>query len=158
MTHRIQTVIARENYIVEVLFYGGEIKQYDMKSLFTVFPQFLLFQTVTGLFQTVHVDAGGYGISWNDDLDLDAETIWEDGVLIERQKEPDLNHLLAYQLLLARESANITQKELSEKTGIYQADISKLERGLGNPSLSTLKRLAEGLDMDIRIEFIKKDK
>lgn len=158
MTHRIQTVIARENYIVEVLFYGGEIKQFDMKSLFTVFPQFLLFQTVTGLFQTVQVDAGGYGISWNDDLDLDAETIWEDGVLIERQKEPDLNHLLAYQLLLARESANITQKELAEKTGIYQADISKLERGIGNPSLATLKRLAEGLGMDIRIDFIKKDK
>ena len=158
MTHRIQTVTARENYIVEALFYSGEIKQYDMKSLFTVFPQFLVFQTVAGLFQKVQVDAGGYGISWNDELDLDAETIWEGGVLIERQKEPDLNHLLAYQLLLARESANITQKELAEKTGIYQADISKLERGLGNPSLSTLKRLAEGLNMDIRIDFIKKDK
>lgn len=158
MTHRIQTVTTRENYIVEVLFYSGEIKQYDMKALFTMFPQFLVFQTVTGLFQNVQVDAGGYGISWNDELDLDAETIWDGGVLIETQKEPDLKHLLAYQLLLARESANITQKELSEKTGIYQADISKLERGLGNPSLSTLKRLAEGLDMDIRIDFIKKEK
>ena len=96
------------------------------------------------------------GFSWNDELDLDAETIYEDGVLIETQKSPDLNHLLAYQLLLARESANITQKELAEKTGIYQADISKLERGLGNPSLSTLKRLADGLDMELRIDFIKK--
>ncbi len=158
MTHRIQTVTARENYIVEVLFYGGEIKQYDMKSLFSVFPQFMVFQTVAGLFQNVQVDNGGYGISWNDDLDLDAETIWEGGVLVELQKEPDLNHLLAYQLLLARESANITQKELAEKTGIYQADISKLERGLGNPSLATLKRLAEGLSMDIRIYFVKKNK
>ena len=35
---------------------------------------------------------------------------------------------------------NMTQKELVEKTGIYQADISKLERVMGNPSLSTLKR------------------
>ena len=59
-------------------------------------------------------------------------------------------------MILARESANITQKELSEKTGIYQADISKLERGLGNPSLSTLKRLAYGLNMDIYINFLKK--
>ena len=50
----------------------------------------------------------------------------------------------------------LTQKELSEKTGIYQADISKLERGLGNPSLSTLKRLADGLNMDIYINFAKK--
>ena len=39
MTHRIQTVTAKENYIVEALFYSGEIKQYDMKSLFSVFPQ-----------------------------------------------------------------------------------------------------------------------
>ena len=156
MTYRIQSVTPKENYVIEAVFYNGEIKQYDMKQLFGVFPQFLIFQTVTELFEKVKVDVGGYGISWNDELDLDAETIYEDGVLIETHKEPDLNHLLAYQLLLARESANITQKELAEKTGIYQADISKLERGMGNPSLSTLKRLADGLDMELRIDFVKK--
>ena len=32
------------------------------------------------------VDTGGYGISWNDELDPDAEIIWEDGILIEIQK------------------------------------------------------------------------
>lgn len=156
MAYRIQSVIPKEDFVIEAVFYNGEIKQYDMKQLFEVFPQFMIFQTVTELFEKVKVDAGGYGISWNDELDLDAETIYEDGILIETQKEPDLNHLLAYQLLLARESANITQKELAEKTGIYQADISKLERGLGNPSLSTLKRLADGLDMELRIDFMKK--
>lgn len=50
----------------------------------------------------------------------------------------------------------MTQKELAEKTGIYQADISKLERGIGNPSLSTLKRLADGLGMKLQIDFIIK--
>ena len=58
---------------------------------------------------------------------------------------------------MARENANITQKELAEKTGIYQADISKLERGLGNPSLSTLKRLADGLGMELKIDFVYRD-
>ena len=46
-----------------------------------------------------------------------------------------------------------TQKQLSEQTGIYQADISKIERGLANPSLSTLKRLADGMGLKLRIAF-----
>lgn len=70
--------------------------------------------------------------------------------------QKNINHLLAYQLLLARENVGITQKELAEKTGIYQADISKLERGMGNPSLLTLGRLAEGLDMELQITFVKR--
>ena len=156
MTHRIQQVIAKENYLIEATFFGGEIKQYDMKQLFNRFPQFQDFEKKTDLFEKVMVDQGGYGISWNDDLDLDAETIWKDGILIEMQQSPDLNHLLAYQLLLARERADLTQKDLAEKTGNYQADISKIERGLGNPSLSTLKRLAEGLGMELQINFVSK--
>lgn len=157
MTHRISEVIAKENYLIQATFYGGEIKQYDVKQLFVVFPQFLELRESEELFENVTVDQGGYGISWNDDLDLDAETIWEDGILLEIKKKPDLNHLLAYHLLLAREKADMTQKELAQKTGIYQADISKIERGLGNPSLSTLKRLADGLGMDLHISFVKKD-
>lgn len=154
MVHRIQRVIPIENYMIEATFFNGDIKRYDVTQLFAVFPQFRIFQTVQGMFENIIVDEGGYGVIWNDELDLDAETIWENGVLVEHQKEMDINHLLAYQLSLARENAGITQKELAEKTGIYQADISKYERGLGNPSLSTLKRLADGLDMDIRIDFL----
>lgn len=157
MTHRIQEVVAKENFIIQATFFGGEIKQYDVKQLFLILPQFQVFQEQKTLFGNVVVDAGGYGISWNDELDLDAETIWEEGVLIEIQKKSDLNHLLAYHLLTAREHAQLTQKELAEKTGIYQADISKIERGLGNPSLSTLKRLADGLEMDLQINFVNKE-
>lgn len=156
MVHRIQHVLAKENYLIEATFFGGETKRYDVKPLFIKFPQFQIFKERGNLFETVAVDPGGYGISWNDELDLDAETIWEDGVLIESAGKSDLHHLLAYHVLLARENAHMTQKELSERTGIYQADISKIERGLGNPSLSTLKRLADGLEMDLRIEFVKK--
>ena len=54
----------------------------------------------------------------------------------------------------ARMSSNLTQKELAEKTGINQADISKLENGTRNPSLKLLKRLADGMDMNLKIEFL----
>lgn len=58
----------------------------------------------------------------------------------------------------ARTSRNLTQKELAERSGINQADISKLENGTRNPSVNLLKRLAEGMDMALKIEFVPKQK
>lgn len=55
----------------------------------------------------------------------------------------------------ARNSQNMTQKELSEITGITQADICRIERGTRNPSLAMLKRIAAGLGMQLRLEFVK---
>lgn len=50
----------------------------------------------------------------------------------------------------------MTQKELVERTGINQADISKLENETRNPSVNLLKRLADGMGMDLKIEFVPK--
>lgn len=61
-------------------------------------------------------------------------------------------------LVEARISQNLTQKELAARTGIDQADISKLENGTRNPSLNLLKRLADGMGMVLRIEFVPKRK
>lgn len=57
-------------------------------------------------------------------------------------------------IIRLREYNHISQKKLSEITGITQSDISKLENGSANPSLNTLKRLAKGLDCSLHIEFI----
>lgn len=56
----------------------------------------------------------------------------------------------------SRISQNLTQKELSARTGIDQADICKLERGTRNPSLRLLKRLADGMGMELRLVFVPK--
>ena len=54
----------------------------------------------------------------------------------------------------ARINQNITQKELSARTGITQSDISRIENGTRNPSLAMLKRIAAGLGMQVKLEFI----
>ena len=54
----------------------------------------------------------------------------------------------------ARIETGITQKELAQKTGISQADISRLERGIGNPSLNTLKRVAEALGKKLELKLV----
>lgn len=67
---------------------------------------------------------------------------------------PELDIIKA--MLDARKLQNLTQEELAKKTGIDQADISKLENGTRNPTINLLKRLAEGLGMDLKIEFVPK--
>ena len=54
----------------------------------------------------------------------------------------------------ARKNLGITKEQLSERTGIARGDISKIEKGSANPSLNTLKRLASGMDMKLKIEFL----
>ncbi len=158
MTNKVISAIGKNDFSLEVEFMNGEVKKYKMDYMLSRFPQFQTLKDDKKLFKSVKVDAGGYGVSWNDDLDVDAATLYEEGILIEVSKkaETDVNRMLAYRLSMARETVGITQKELAEKTGIYQADISKIERGLANPSVSTLRRLADGLNMNLVIGFESK--
>ncbi len=54
----------------------------------------------------------------------------------------------------ARKEMGLTQKQLSELTGITQADISKLENGNANPSIKTLQRLAAAMGKKVKISFV----
>ena len=79
--------------------------------------------------------------------DPDFKKEWDDS---------ESEYSLARSFLMARKECNMTQKELAEITGINQADISKIETGNANPAVSTLRRLAEGMGMVLRFEFIPK--
>ncbi len=59
-------------------------------------------------------------------------------------------------IIEGRERCDLTQQQLAEITGIQQADISRLENGTGNLSLCTLKRLAAGMGMQLKLEFVPK--
>ncbi|MBP0964129.1 MAG: helix-turn-helix transcriptional regulator [Oscillospiraceae bacterium] len=61
---------------------------------------------------------------------------------------------LAKMLISCRSRGNLTQKQLSELTGIDQADISKIENGNANPSIKTLTRIASAMNMTLKIEFV----
>ena len=59
-------------------------------------------------------------------------------------------------MIEARKSQNLTQKQLAELSGIDQGDISKLENGLRNPTIQLLKRIADSMNMTLKIEFVPK--
>ena len=66
--------------------------------------------------------------------------------------EPEFTIIQA--MIDARKTTGLTQKQLAERTGIAQGDISKIENGNGNPSLRTLKRLAAAMNMQLKLEFL----
>ena len=66
--------------------------------------------------------------------------------------EPEFAIILA--ISEARKKTGLTQVQLAAKTGIDQSDISRIENGEANPSLNTLKRLAAGMGMKLKIEFL----
>ena len=83
--------------------------------------------------------------------------------LSEQLKEPELRaewdalepeFTIIQAMIDARKYSGITQKQLAERSGIAQGDISKIENGNANPSLNTLKRLASGMNMKLKIEFL----
>ena len=65
--------------------------------------------------------------------------------------EPEFNIKMA--IINARKNSGLTQKQLSERAGIAQGDISNIETGNCNPTLITLQRLASAMDMRLKLEF-----
>ena len=65
---------------------------------------------------------------------------------------------LAKAVVGARIERNLTQQELSKLTGVAQSDISRLESCEGNPSLKTLIRIAEGMNMHLQVSFVPIEK
>ena len=67
-------------------------------------------------------------------------------------------YIIIQAIIDARKKMHLTQKQLSQRTGINQADISKIETGVSNPTLKMLNRLAEGMDMTLKLTFMRKEK
>ncbi len=79
MFHKAKTVTALPDYRLLVHFADGSDKEYDINPLFDVHPAFLELKETPGLFEQARTDIGGYGIVWNEDVDLDAEEIYQNG-------------------------------------------------------------------------------
>nr|DAU53714.1 MAG TPA: helix-turn-helix domain protein [Caudoviricetes sp.] len=77
----------------------------------------------------------------------------KDPALREAYEESQPAYAITHAMVEARIRADLTQKELSERSGIAQSDISKYENGNGNPSLRTLQRLAKAMGKRVHITF-----
>ena len=67
--------------------------------------------------------------------------------------EPVVGFVVGNAVAAARAKKGLSQKELAEITGIDQSDLSKIERGVANPSIGTLSRIAEAMDAELMVSI-----
>ena len=150
---RATSVRFLENVTIEMTFQDGKIIRYDMSKMFSKYPQLMELQKNRSLFENGHLDPGGYGVIWNDDLDFESQSVYEDGEIV-GTVEISLNQQIGALLLKTREESNVTQVELSKKSHIDQGDISKIERGVGNPTVSKIKKLFDALGKEVSLIIV----
>lgn len=142
-----------EDVTLQMLFQDGKIIRYDMSQMFEKYPQLKELRKNRKLFESGHLNLTGFAVVWNDELDFDATSIYDDGVVV-GYEETALTQKLGFLLAKTRDEMNVTQKELSKISHIDQGDISKIERGIGNPTISKINKLFKALGKSISFTII----
>lgn len=83
MFHKVKEVRPLSDFRLAVLFESGEQRSYDIRPLFEKWQSFKALSDVAGLFNQIKVDVGGYGISWNDEIDLSCDELYFNGKSLE---------------------------------------------------------------------------
>ena len=149
MFHRATKLEYKKGTSLELTFQDGKVIQYDLSQIFDKYPNLRALKK-RKLFTSGKMTA--YGIRWNDELDIEAETIYENGELV-RTRQTSAIEKIAIVVKTARQKAGLSQSELAKLTNIDQADISKIECGLANPSISTLERITNALGKELTIKI-----
>ncbi len=144
MERIITKIETKQDMVLLATFADGEIVRFEVKTMIEKHPVFKQLEDEK-LFAQVRIDGVGYGISWNDDIDLSGEGIYLHGEHIGKT-DPDAKILFGQAVVNRREELELSQRELSRRSGIIQSEICKIEQGKGNPTLSTMLRLSKALE------------
>lgn len=83
MFHKIKSVTPLADHVLSIQFSEGVTKHYDVKPLFDKYTMFLPLKEDPALYSSVEVDVGGYGIIWNDDIDIACDELFYNGETIQ---------------------------------------------------------------------------
>jgi hypothetical protein len=78
LCHKVSEIRPLPGLWLLVGFMSGKVKRYDLKPMLERHEAFRAL-TDDELFEQVRVDTGGFGISWNDAIDLSCNELWENG-------------------------------------------------------------------------------
>lgn len=149
---KITSLATLSDYNLLVGFSTGEYKKFDLKPAMEKYAPFRALRETVGLYEQAKIDIGGYGIVWNDDLDVSAEGIYEKGVDCEPINNIDtIRQKLVEELTKARKEVGISQKQLEILSGVPQPCIARTEKGVTDPQLTTLLKLLEPLGRTLSI-------
>lgn len=81
LSKKITTAVPLADMQLLVFFENGVIKKFDVGALRADYPEFCALEE-PALFQQVRVEPGGYGVSWNEELDCSEGELWDSGIEI----------------------------------------------------------------------------
>ena len=142
-----------EDVTLEMTFQDGKVIRYDMSQMFSKYPQLEELRRNRKLFESGHLDLTGFAVIWNDELDFDASSIYDDGEVV-GFKETNLTQQIGFLLAKTRDEMNVTQSELAKKSHIDQGDISRIERGVGNPTVAKINKLFNALGKSVSLKVL----
>lgn len=154
---KIKFIYPIDDFQIIAFFTDGKKKIFDVKLLINKYKPFKAFETNPELFFSARIAPGGYAIVWNDDLDISADSVYYDGQTYDVKKENSkiLKDLKKY-IKSIRKEEKVSQKLLSELSGIPQPAIARIESGTSDPQISTLSRLLAPLGYELQIVKVRK--
>ena len=153
MFHKITSLQIKSNYLLVVGFSNNKVKLFDLKPYIEKYKPFKQLVDQPGLYETAKIDIGGYGIVWNDELDISAEGIYEKGVdYCVTDKASIVKDELLSDYIDIRRNLHISQKQLENMTHIPQSCIARLETTNIDPKVSTLTKLLASMGYTLKIE------
>lgn len=152
---KITSIATLPDFILLIGFSTGEFKQFDVKPLIEKYQPFKALTDINGLYEQAKIDVGGYGIVWNDELDLSADGLYEQGHPCQPPEDIEKHkQLLIETLVMARKNAKLSQKQLEILSGVAQPCIARMETGTTDPQLTTLLKILEPLGLTLSITNI----
>lgn len=144
-------LVLKENTTFDLYFLDGTVKRYDILSLADKFPQLDALKN-RDLFLKGKI-LGWSGVIWNDDLDIDCDTVYEEGQDVTDEYDDVGNVVIGYKIKERRLELDLSQEDLAKRVGIDQSDLSKIEKGTANPSIKMINRIAQGLNSKIIVNL-----
>ena len=144
-------LVLKEGTTFDLYFLDGVVKRYDILLLADKFPQLNALKD-RKLFLKGRL-LGWSGVYWNDDLDSECDTVYEEGIDVSKEYDDIDNVVLGYKIRELRRSADLSQVELASKAGIDQSDLSKIEKGLANPSIKQISKVLSALNQRLSVEL-----
>lgn len=144
-------IVIKDGTKIDVYFFDGVVKRYDVLSLADRFPQLNELKN-RSVFEKVKL-LGTSTVQWNDELDIDVEVIYDDGIDVTKDYDDVQNVIIGYIIKERRIDLQLSQEELAKRVGIDQSDLSKIEKGNANPSIKMINKIADGLNSRISISL-----
>lgn len=151
MFHKISNLVFLDNCVILVGYKNNEWRKFDMKMLMEKHPEFEALKDET-FFKSAKIDIGGFGIIWDEWLDVSGEGVYEQGEKVDPSTFNVGKDKLRTSLKQLREENGLSQNDLAHLSGVTQSTIARIEKGQIDPTITTFDKLLAPFGLSLSIK------